>query len=807
MKSLPILTTLCVALLSATSLPCQADELDFVHDVVPILRQHCEKCHGGEEAEGGFSINSRSSFIDGGATPGNVDESRFMQLVLSQDPDQQMPPKDLPRVSEQDRATLISWVRTGLPWTDGYTFAKNAYQPPLLPRDVVLPPSRPGREHPIDRLLDKYLLEHQRAWPDPVDDAAFIRRAFLDLTGLLPDADKVEAYLDNDDPGKRQQLVDDLLSDNVAYAEHWLTFWNDWLRNDYDGTGFITGGRKQISSWLYKSLIGNLPYDEFARQLIAPRSDESRGFIDGIKWRGTVSAGQSLEIQFAQSVAQTFLGINMKCASCHDSFIDSWKLSDAYALAAIYARQPLMIHRCDKPTGETAKPAWLFAELGEIDPVASRDQRLTQLSQLMTDQDNGRFSRTVVNRLWAQLMGRGIVHPLDAMHTRPWNEELLDYLANYLTEHDYDLKAVLRLIATSDAYASRSEIISERDQLESDYVYAGPRAKRMTAEQYLDAVWKLTGQAPLKFDAPLMRGDFDDLGTSQVELSASWIWHPQEQTAKQNVEHLVFRKELELTAPVQSAMAAISADNEFELYVGNRRRAASKDWTVVESVALQGALKKGKNTIVVVARNLGDSPAGLFFQMHVALEGDQQLTIASDDTWQVTRGQPQGGREGRLGKLPAPWVAAVVQEKLPAYAETVDPQAKRILATGAAAGQLMVRASLLKSNFLMRSLGRPNRDQIVTSRPAGLTTLEAIDLSNHETLATIISGGAGRWSADYQDAPGELVDQLFLAALARRATPGERQSLLQALGDSPSVAVIEDVLWAVFVMPEFMIIR
>ena len=159
----------------------------------------------------------------------------------------------------------------------------------------------------------------------------------MDLTGLLPESSKLDSFLADARPIVAQTLVDRLLADDEAYAEHWLTFWNDLLRNDYGGTGFITSGRKQISGWLYESLLTNKPYDRFVRELIAPPTDESRGFIDGIKWRGEVSAGQTVEIQFAQSVSQSLLGINLKCASCHDSFVDRWKLDEAYGLAAIYS--------------------------------------------------------------------------------------------------------------------------------------------------------------------------------------------------------------------------------------------------------------------------------------------------------------------------------------------------------------------------------------------------------------------------------------------------------------------------------------
>ena len=118
------------------------------------------------------------------------------------------------------------------------------------------------------------------------------------------------------DPAKRTKLVTSLLEDSAKYADHWISYWNDLLRNDYTGTGFITGGRKQITGWLHRALVENMPYDRFVRELVSP-SAASRGFIDGITWRGEVNSSQTVPIQFAQNVGQTFLGINLKCASCH----------------------------------------------------------------------------------------------------------------------------------------------------------------------------------------------------------------------------------------------------------------------------------------------------------------------------------------------------------------------------------------------------------------------------------------------------------------------------------------------------------
>jgi Protein of unknown function (DUF1553)/Protein of unknown function (DUF1549) len=294
-----------------------------------------------------------------------------------------------------------------------------------------------------------------------------------------------------------------VLARDTDYAEHWLSFWNDLLRNDYQGTGYIDGGRKPVTAWLYQALVSNKPYDEFARELLAPPDNRSGGFIDGIQWRGSVNASQTREVQFSQSISQTFLGLNMKCASCHDSFVDRWKLEEAYGLAAIFAEKPLEIARCDKPTGVMAKPAWIFPELGEVDPSASKPERLKQLAGLMTHPDNGRFTRTLVNRLWHRLMGRGIVHPVDAMDTQPWNEDLLDHLAVRFAEDGYDLKKALAHIASSQIYQSEAIVAS---QAEDPALFRGPLAKRMSAEQFVDAVWTITGTAPEKPHKAVPRG-------------------------------------------------------------------------------------------------------------------------------------------------------------------------------------------------------------------------------------------------------------------------------------------------------------
>lgn len=789
-----------------------AADVDFAHDVAPVLKQHCGKCHLGEQKKGGFSLETREALMTGGdsgkvVTAGKAAASDLIERLKSAEKDYRMPP-DGPRVPAERIAKFEKWIDAGVAWEEGFRFSKSAYEPPLKPRRPALPQAHDGRENPIDRILDDYMIQKKVQRPAAVDDAAFARRVSLDLVGLLPTAeqlDKIEKYQGND---KRQKYVASLLARDVDYAEHWLTFWNDLLRNDYAGTGFITGGRKQISKWLYHALVTNKPYDQMARELISPPTQESAGFIDGIRWRGDVSAGQTVEIQFAQSVGQALLGINLKCASCHDSFIDRWTLEESYGLAAIYSNRPLDIHRCDKPTGKQASAAWLFPELGQIDPNAAQPERLKQLAALVTHAENGRFTRTIVNRLWHRLMGRGIVHPPDAMQTEPWNVDLLDFLASDLAEHNYDLKRTLTLITTSSAYQSQIEVVG-KDTDDQGYTYRGPRARRLTAEQFVDAVWQLTDSGPAKFDAPVVRGSPNPASGAAApkSLQAKWIWSRGDTSDAKAGEIVVFRKKFDLkSAPVQ-AVAAISCDNSYTLFLNGQRIHAGDNWEVPDAVVLNGKLKAGANELVIVAKNGGNgpNPAALACEIVIHLADKQELSIATDETWQWTSKEPNA--KGVFAKDPGNWQASVPANNPAVWNDRVGPQLTAVLNAGSQSAGLKARASLLKSDFLMRALGRPNRDQIVSLRPADLTTLEAIDLANGQSLADALQQGSQRLNARDWKSTDEFVAWLFRSTLSRDPAAAELATMKEGLGSDLTPQGIEDALWSMLMLPEFQLVR
>lgn len=784
-------------------------KVDFAHQIVPILREHCGECHTGDKKKGGFSMNDRASLLAGGESgkavlPGNAAKSPLIEAITTKDPDKQMPPKGA-RLSPEKVKLLREWIDAGAPWEEGFAFKKPAYEPPLKPRRPELPKAVAGRSNPIDRILDADLAKRKAASPKPVDDATFARRAHLDLVGLLPEPEALAKFLADKSPDKRAKLVRELLANDTAYAEHWLTFWNDLLRNDYSGTGFITGGRTQITKWLYRALIENKPYDQFARELIA-YTPESQGFAAGIRWRGDVSAGATTEIQFAQSVGQSFLGINLKCASCHDSFIDRWKLEEAYGLAAIYATGKMEIHRCDKPVGKTAQASWLFPELGQINAAAPQPERLKQLAALMTHPENGRFTRTIVNRLWHRLMGRGIVHPTDAMQTEPWNHDLLDYLASHLAGNKFDLKKTLELIATSAAYQSHAQVLG-KDADEHGYAYAGPRAKRLTAEQFVDAVWQITGAAPTRFDAQVVRGKPTAEAVAAMTLSAKWIWgHADAGNAKAG-ETFTARKRFTLKSAPVRAGAVATADNEFKLYVNGALAASGDNWENPEAIPLEAKLKAGANDFVLVAKNGGTAPnpAGVIFEARIKLSDGTTETIATDATWETLKSPPDA--KGKFKGAPEAGGTVVEVANSALWNVKVGKQLATQLAQAATSAQPMVRASLLKNDFLMRALGRPHREQIVSVRPAELSTLEAIDLNNGQLLASRLEQGASRLLAKPWPSSDALTTWLYQFALARVPTSAELTLAREVLGEKPTSQGVQDLLWAVLMLPEFQLVR
>jgi mono/diheme cytochrome c family protein len=489
-------------------LPPPADRVvNFTRDIKPILEKSCVQCHGHGRAKGGFQLDTRETLLAGGDSgpaiiPGKSAESLLIELVMGFDPDTQMPKKGS-KLTREEISLLRAWIDQGAPWEAGVSFAR-AEPRNLQARRPPLPPASGPDRHPVDQWLAPYFAQHGVRTDRVVDDRTFARRVYLDVLGLLPPPEALEAFVADGSPNKRSRLVRRLLADQEHYAVHWLSFWNDLLRNDYRGTGYIDGGRKQITQWLLAALETNKPYDQFVAELVNP-TPASEGFVRGIVWRGVINASQTPAMQAAQNISQVFMGVNLKCASCHDSFINDWTLADAYGMAALYAEEPLEMAHCDKPTGRIATPRFLYPQLGNVEFSTNRAERLERLASLITQRQNGRLTRTLVNRLWQRFFGRGLVEPLDDMEQPAWHADLLDWLAEDFADQDYDVKHLIETMLTSRAY--QLPAVPATEQVASNFVFRGPLVRRMSAEQFRDAVGVLTGVWYAQPEARLIRAD------------------------------------------------------------------------------------------------------------------------------------------------------------------------------------------------------------------------------------------------------------------------------------------------------------
>ncbi len=472
--------------------PEQVQDLNL--EVRSILAHNCQNCHGEAKQKGELRLDSKERIFEGGENgvilvANHPEKSEIIRRISLPKSDKEAMPSKGKRLTDREVDVLKYWISRGAPWPDGKM--KSIYRvAEMAPRLPEVPKPTKDLVKPIDLFVNNYFSENKIEWKKVVDDQTYIRRVYLDIIGLLPSPDKISNFVNDGRIDKREILAKELLNRNNDYAQNWITFWNDALRNDYSGTGYITGGRFDITNWLYTSLDQNKPYNEFVHQLVSPNK-ESEGFIKGIKWRGTINASQRTEMQAAQNVAQVLLGLNLKCASCHDSFVSDWKLEDSYAFANIFADTLLEINRCDKPTGKMATTRILYPELGEISIDATTEQRLRQLADNLTKPEDGRLYRTIVNRIWAQLMGRGIVEPVDVMDNMPWSQDLLDYMAYKFTENGYDLKKLIFDIVTSKTYQLPSTSTKEPgDLLAKTYKFEGMVRKRLSAEQFADAISK-----------------------------------------------------------------------------------------------------------------------------------------------------------------------------------------------------------------------------------------------------------------------------------------------------------------------------
>jgi len=387
----------------------------------------------------------------------------------------------------------------------------------ILPLGVPIEHLPPARNL-VDELVFKQLTKLGMPPSATCDDATFIRRVTVDITGRLPNGDETNAFLSATDEHKRDVLIERLLA-SAEYADFFANKWSSILRNKRQGNeGKLP--TYAFHNWIRQSLYDNVPFDDFVRDVLTASGDVDSN--PPVAWYNEVKdASAQLE-----DTAQLFLGLRIQCARCHHHPFEKWSQQDYYQFSAFFSqvgrKKPktsannmpdIIYHKTGVAqakhlrTNASVKPAGLG---GPILEIAAEDDPRHQLVDWMTAVDNPFFARALVNRYWKHFFSRGLVDPEDDMRvTNPAsNPELLDALGEHFVEQDFDLKDLVRTICSSQVYQLSAEPNDYNQTDKQNFSRYYP--KRLNAEVLLDAIDQLT-LVPTKFAGMPM-------GTRAVQL-------------------------------------------------------------------------------------------------------------------------------------------------------------------------------------------------------------------------------------------------------------------------------------------------
>ncbi len=417
---------------------------------------------------------------------------------------------------------------------------------------------------PEANVIDKFTfakLKQMSIPPSPLcTDEEFVRRVYLDIGGLLPKAEEAAAFLSDRTPDKRARLIDALL-ERPEYADFWALKWGDVFRSNRKTLQLK--GAYGFQQWLHQGIANNVPFDRIVRELLTASGNAFRSPPSNY-FRVTKDP-----LNLAETTAQLFFGVRMQCAKCHNHPFERWTQDDYYSMAAWFARVKLK-----KDTTITAPPKEATAEIvysvregevtqprsgkvmapkflgGKIPEIAAGADRREVFANWLTGADNPFFAKSVANRVWFHLLGKGIVDPVDDFReSNPsCNDELLNVLAKEFTSSNYDLKKLIRFIANSRTYQLSAQSIDANKEDAKYFSHA--LAKQLTAEQMLDAVCDVTGLPEKYTGLPL--------GTRAVQLPDGEVNHPFLKAFGQPARELVCECERESDSNLGQALQLIN---------------------------------------------------------------------------------------------------------------------------------------------------------------------------------------------------------------------------------------------------------
>jgi hypothetical protein len=343
--------------------------------------------------------------------------------------------------------------------------------------------------------------------------------------------------------------------------------------------------------------------------------------------------------------------------------------------------------------------------------------------------------------------------------------------------------------------------------------------RRLSAEQFRDTLTALTGVGYSSPAADVTATDSEKKRFSPP-VQLQWIWNDPHAADKAKAGHVYFRKTVQLAAVPTDAMAFVSCDNSFTLFVNGRKAGSGNDFKNASLIDLRAFLKPGENVFAIEGvNNLPDNtapdsanppagsenPAGLLFyaRLRYTQNGAQKTNdFVSNASWLCSAEKEKNWEQSNF--TATNWKPAVKlgEMGIPPWRISKDYLTTKF----AAAYPGKVRASLVAADALLVALGRPNREQVVTTRPSVATTLQALELTNGETLTDILKRGAQFLLADSSTAQGKLIPALYEKSLGREPTGAELKIAREMVGQPATAAGIEDLLWALTMLPEFQLI-
>jgi len=364
--------------------------------------------------------------------------------------------------------------------------------------------NNPPQYNYVDQLID-VKLKRLKIIPSPtVDDAEFLRRVSLDLIGLAPTPEEIRAFVadKSESRGKRSRMIDQLLA-RPEYVDNWTLKWGDLLQSSRRYLG--DKGMWEFREWIRDSIAQGKPYDKFVYELLTARGSAYENPAANF-FRVTRNAKASME-----KTTQLFMGVRLVCTQCHDHPFEKWTQNQYYEMAAFFGSVGLkpgfqsgdeIIYdkREDNEvkhpkTGRVVPPKYLVASVG-APPIPANAERREALVEWLTSKENPFFARAVANRFWSYFLGRGIIEPVDDIRASnpPANEALLEALTKDLTDHDFDLKHLMRIIVNSRAYQAsiQTNVWNADDKV--NFSHAMPR--RLSAEELMDAIAQAAGTRP-----------------------------------------------------------------------------------------------------------------------------------------------------------------------------------------------------------------------------------------------------------------------------------------------------------------------